>query len=143
MSAVLLLFILIIWHVVTVCYFLMFFPPPENYSLTTKNDSSPSFWPRWLKQTSFCRKFNCLDSHIAVFLKIRSLSSKNTQHKQKTWLKRRFLQNRFGFAVLNLIFQKFGKPICEDLLQVIISEMDHQLCCLWNCRRGIIFCRAA
>ena len=48
---------------------------------------SHSFWPRWLKQTSFYREFNYLDSHRFSFFRLPSVSSKNNTKQNKYCIK--------------------------------------------------------
>ena len=60
----------------------VFFPSPEKWPFgRNKWIFSHSFWPKWLKQTSFYRELNYLDSQSFSFSVFHLFPLKTTQNK--------------------------------------------------------------
>ena len=92
----------------------VFFLSPEKLTFGFgKSIFSHSFWPTWLKQTSFCREFNCVYSKIAQTIIFHLFAEKNNTKPKPIASKRKiwsiFFLNRFFFI---LFFKNSKRLFC-------------------------------
>ena len=112
-----------ICHTVTFCYILMCFSPLLKIPLLATPKLSPPtvfelpgwnwhhFVGNWVAETVTYHFFN-----------IRSLSSKNMQHKKKC-KKCDFFKKKKSFASQMFIIEKFRKMVCKAVRLVMVNEI--------------------
>ena len=106
------------------CYILTCFLPSQKITLlATKNVFPPTVFDlggwnwhhsvgNWVAETVTYHFFN-----------IRSLSSKNMQHKRRNMQKMIFWRKKKSFASQMFIIEKFEKTVCQAVSLVMVNEI--------------------